>query len=72
MKCFKCGKDQYETVLYRVNPIGELPAVWACKEDSPTQPDTELVELSEIIHNIEKDMDIEGLKELASAEELEL
>lgn len=47
-KCCVCGKGPDKTPLYRVNGIGVLPAVWACKKHA-LNPEPDLVELVEII-----------------------
>ena len=48
--CHVCGADCFETPLYRDNPIGEVPALWACEEHVTREVNPEEKELVDIIH----------------------
>ena len=50
-KCYVCGKDVMTVALHRVNPLGELPAVWACEphHPAPAALDPETLHLTDII-----------------------
>lgn len=47
MKCRKCGRgfDEIAGWLERMNPVGELPAVWECRPscDAKLSPDESVV-----------------------------
>ena len=41
MECYKCNIGVQDSILYRANPKGETPAIWAC-EKCKGDVDTEL------------------------------
>lgn len=46
--CEVCGRDQFETPLFRVNKKG-VPAIWRCEEDMESPPDPEIKEITDTI-----------------------
>lgn len=51
MKCEICGRksDSPGTVLYRVNAVGVLPAIWRCPQHLETPVDPDLRELVDVL-----------------------
>lgn len=53
-KCFKCGQGIDDGIaLYRQNPKGELPAIWACSvhDEKKSERDPLVEEVTAIIES---------------------
>ena len=56
MKCSKCGKEgpPKGVPLYRDNPVGEVPAVWHCRDCVIVPIDCVVEDITETIHQDNK------------------
>ena len=55
MKCNKCGESPItsdDCALIRVNPVGELPAIWICNKCDPSALASKGEEVQDIVQMI--------------------